>query len=209
MGDLTQSLRHQPGLHGHVRISHFTFQFRLRHECGDAVHDDQVHACASDQCVHDGQGLFTAVRLRQDHVVAVASHLLGVQQVECVLCIDEGDGSTTLLHLGCVVQCQGRLSARFRSEHFHHTSTRQPSHAQGRVQQQRTRRNARDARQRCVACTHHRTSAEGGTKTSQSFFERVGAFFRGQADSVRTFHDGGRGLGGRCCTCGCRGTRST
>ena len=41
-GQLAQSLRHQPSLQSHVRVAHFAFELRFRHQRGHRVDDDDV-----------------------------------------------------------------------------------------------------------------------------------------------------------------------
>ena len=62
-GQLTQCLRHQTRLKTYMRITHVTFDLRLRNKCCNRVDDDNVYCTGTDHRLCDLQRLFSVIRL--------------------------------------------------------------------------------------------------------------------------------------------------
>src|SRR5439155_1271338 len=75
-GELPQRLRHEPRLQPHLRVAHFAFDFRLRHERRDRVDDDDVDAVRSNEHLDDLERLLAVVRLRDEEAIEILAKLL-------------------------------------------------------------------------------------------------------------------------------------
>ena len=83
-GQLAQGLAHQSGLQADVRVAHFAFNFRARHQGGHGVNDNQIHRAGAHQFFGDFQGLLARVRLGNKqfvHIYADGRRIDGVQRV--------------------------------------------------------------------------------------------------------------------------------
>ncbi len=65
-GHLAQRLTHESSLQTNVAVSHFAFDFGLRHQSGDRVDDDDVERTGANQHVSDFEGLLAVIRLGDD-----------------------------------------------------------------------------------------------------------------------------------------------
>ena len=65
-GHLAQRLTHESGLQTNMAVSHFAFDFGLRHQSGDRVDDDDVKRTGANQHVSDFEGLLAVIRLGDD-----------------------------------------------------------------------------------------------------------------------------------------------
>ena len=65
-GHLAQRLTHESGLQTNMAVSHFAFDFSLRHQSGDRVDDDDVKRTGANQHVSDFEGLLAVIRLGDD-----------------------------------------------------------------------------------------------------------------------------------------------
>ena len=93
-----QRLAHEAGLDAHERVAHLALDLRSRHERGDRVDDDAVHAAGADEGLRDLEGLLARVRLADEQLVHVHAAGPGVVRVERVLHVDEGDRKSTRLN---------------------------------------------------------------------------------------------------------------
>src|SRR6266446_4687495 len=154
-GQFAQRLRHQPRLQSHLRIAHFPFQLRLRHQRGHRVHHHDVHATRTDQRFRNLQRLLPVVRLRHQQIVHIHAELPRVNRIQRVLCIDKRRLPAELLRFGDHVQRHGRLAARFRPVNFNHASPRESAHAQRRINRKASAGNHTDGHQNIAAAQPH------------------------------------------------------
>ena len=77
-----------------------------------------------------------------------------------MLGVDEGGDAAPLLGLGYDVEGQGGLAARLRPEYLHYATPRETSHADGRIEGYRARRNRGHVHDLLVPEAHHRALAE-------------------------------------------------
>src|SRR6266478_1308466 len=154
-GQFAQRLRHQPRLQSHLRIAHFPFQLRLRHQRGHRVHHHNVHAARTDQRFRNLQRLLPVVRLRHQQIVHIHAELPRVNRIQRVLCINERRLPAELLRFGDHVQRHGRLAARFRPVNFNHASPRESAHAQRRIDRKASTGNYTDGHQNIAAPQPH------------------------------------------------------
>ena len=141
---LPQSLRHQPRLQTHLRLAHFTFEFRLRHQRRHRIHHHDVHAARADQRFRNFQRLLSVIRLRHQQVVHVHAQFPRVHRIERVLRVNERRLPAELLRFGDHVQRQRRFAAGLRPINFDDAPAREAAHAQRRVQRQASAGNYAD-----------------------------------------------------------------
>ena len=98
---------HQARLKPHVRIAHFTFDFRTGHQRGNGVHDHQVDRPASDQRLGNLQGLFPGVGLGHQQVVGLHPQFFRIGDIQGVFRVDERRGSTGFLRFRNGMEAQG------------------------------------------------------------------------------------------------------
>ena len=160
-GELAQRLRHEPRLQPHLRVAHLAFDFRLRHERGHRVDDDDVDAARADEHFDDFERLLAVVGLRDEQVVDVDAQLLRVRRVERVLGIDERRHAAKLLRLGDHLQRQRRLARRLGPEDFDDAAARHAADAERVVDADGAGRNGVDRLDRALlAEAHDRALAE-------------------------------------------------
>src|SRR6266850_2402080 len=154
-GQLAQRLRHQPCLQTHLRIAHFPFQLRLRHQRGNRVYHHDVHATRTDQRFRNLQRLLPVVRLRHQEIVHIHAEFPRVNRIQRMLRINERRLPAELLRFGDHVQRHGRLAARFRPVNLNHASPRESAHAQRRVNRKASAGNYTDWHQNIAAPQPH------------------------------------------------------
>ena len=161
-GELAQRLRHEPRLHAHRGHAHFAFQFRLRHQRGDGVNDDDVERVRARERFANRQRFLAGVRLRHQQIVQVHAEFLGVAGVQRVFRVNERREAAGLLRVGDDVEHQRRFAGRFRPEDFHDPSARDAADAQRQVNRQPAGRDDFDFHLRPrVAQAHDRAVAVG------------------------------------------------
>lgn len=96
-----------------MAVPHFAVNFRLRSECRDGVHDDDVYRAASDQRFDYVERLLAVVGLGDVEVFKLYAEARSVRGVERVLRVDERGGAARLLHFRDDVQRDGGLARRF------------------------------------------------------------------------------------------------
>ena len=111
-GQLAQGLAHEAGLEADVGVTHVALDLGARHERGDRVDDDDVHAAGSDQGLGDLERLLAGVGLADQELVDVDADVLGVAGIERVLGVDEGHDAAVALRVG---QRRGSRASSFRS----------------------------------------------------------------------------------------------
>ncbi|GBE21414.1 hypothetical protein BMS3Bbin01_00759 [bacterium BMS3Bbin01] len=99
-----------------MRIAHLTFDLGFGNESCHRVDHDDVQRTGSDQHVHDLQGLFTGVGLRDQQLVDVHTEGPRVERIQGMLRVDERCDPPVALCLGDDVQRQGRLPTALGSE---------------------------------------------------------------------------------------------
>ena len=87
-GQLPECLAHEPRLQAHVRITHVSFDFRLRYQCRNGVDDDDVDRTRPYQNLANLERLLARVGLRDQHRFDIDAELSRVVRVERVLCVD-------------------------------------------------------------------------------------------------------------------------
>ncbi len=138
-------------------VTHFAFNFGLRHQCRHGINNHHIHRAGTHQHVSNFQCLLTGVRLGHDQVIHVHAQLLGIVRVQGVLCIHKGTGSAFLLRLGDHAQGQGGLTRGFRAIDFHDTPFRQTTNTKSNIQPQGAGGNGRHALALAIAHAHHGT----------------------------------------------------
>ncbi len=159
-GDLAQRLTHQTRLQTNVHITHFAFNFRLRHQRRHGVDDDYVNRVGAHQHVGDFQRLLAGIRLRHQQVVDIHAQLAGVFRIKGVLGIDESTGGAELLRFGNDRQGQSGFTRGFRTVNLDDPASRQTANAQSNVQAQGAGGNGRNRLAILIAHTHYGTLAE-------------------------------------------------
>ncbi|MNN30390.1 hypothetical protein D3C81_1440360 [compost metagenome] len=124
-----------------VRVPHFAFDLRFRHQCRNGVDDDNVDRAAAHERFGDLQRLFPRIRLGQQKFVDVHAQLAGIRRVQCMLGVDEGSLSADLLNFSDRVQRYRRFTGRFRPIDFDNPSARKSSGTQGDIQGDRSARD--------------------------------------------------------------------
>src|SRR5689334_9030667 len=69
--ELAQRLRHEPRLQAHLRFTHLTVDFRLRHQRRDRVDHDDVDAARANEDFGDLERLFAVIGLRDEQVFQI------------------------------------------------------------------------------------------------------------------------------------------
>jgi hypothetical protein len=125
------------------------------------------------QRVDDLERLLASVGLRDDQLVNVDAELPGIDGVERVLGIDEGDRTAALLRFGQHVQRQRGLARAFRSVNLDHPAARQATDAQGDVEPERPGRDRLDLHRFLLAQLHRRALAECAVDLRERGLERL------------------------------------
>src|SRR2546422_6116031 len=143
-GELAERLRHEARLQTHLRVAHFAFDFRLRHEGRDRVDDDHIDAVRSNEDLDDLQRLFAVVGLRDEQIVDVDAQFLCVRRIERVLRVDERRHAAEFLSLRDDLQRERRFPRRLRSEDFDDAAARHTANAEREVDADSAGRNGVD-----------------------------------------------------------------
>src|SRR5439155_2961847 len=160
-GELPQRLRHEPRLQPHLRVAHFAFDFRLRHERRDRVDDDDVDAVRSNEYLDDLERLLAVVRLRDEEVIEIHAKLLRIRGVERVLRVDKRGEAAELLRFRNHLKGKGRLAGRLRSEDLDDAAARHAADAEREVDADRAGGNGVDRLNGAfLAKAHDRSLAE-------------------------------------------------
>ena len=131
---LAQRLAHQPRLQPHMRVAHFAFQFRLRHQRRHRVDHHHVNRSGAHQRIGDFQRLFARIRLRNQEVVNIHADFLGIRRVKRVFGINKRTRPALFLRLRDNAQRQRRLARAFRPVYFHNSAFRQTADSERNVQ---------------------------------------------------------------------------
>lgn len=117
-GDFAKSLAHEACLEPHERVAHIAFDFGFRDECGYGVHDDKVDGTGANERVDDFERLLAMVGLGDDERIDVDADFFGIGRIERMFGVDEGAGSSGLLHFGDGMEGERGLTRRFRAVDF-------------------------------------------------------------------------------------------
>src|SRR5262245_36628052 len=128
--EFPERLRHQPRLKTHGRIAHVSVDFRLRHERGHRVHDDDVDTIRSDEHFDDLERLLTVVRLRDQQVFEIHAELLRINRVERMFGVHECRHAAALLGFRDDLERQRRLARGLRAEDFDDATARHAADAE-------------------------------------------------------------------------------
>ena len=109
-GQLAQRLRHEPGLHADVGVSHVALDLRAGNQRRHRVHDDDIDGAGPDQGLADLHGLLAGVRLGDVQLVDIDPDVPGVGGVQYVLHVDVGCRAAQGLGLSDNVLRQGGLA---------------------------------------------------------------------------------------------------
>ena len=124
------------------------------------IDDDHIHGIGLDQQFGDLHRFFAGGRLADQQRVQFDAQLLGPDGVKGVFGVDDRRDAARFLGLGRDVQGQRRLAAGFRAEDLDDPSARNALAAQGDVQRQAARGNARDRPASIGPQGHNRPLAE-------------------------------------------------
>jgi len=138
-GELAQRLRHQARLQAHLRFAHLAFDFGLRHERGDGVDDDDIHAVGADEDFDNLERLLAMIGLRHEQVFEIDAELLRVLRIERVFRIDERGHAAQFLRFCDDLQRKRGLAGGFRPEDCHDPASRKPADAERIVDADRSR----------------------------------------------------------------------
>ena len=129
-GQLPERLRHQPRLETHLRVAHLAIDFRLGHERGHRVDDDDIDAARSDENFDDLERLLAVVGLRHEQVFEINAEFLCIRGVERMFRVDERRHPAKLLRLGDDLQGERGLARRLGPEDLDHASARHAADAE-------------------------------------------------------------------------------
>ena len=151
----------QAGLQAGQRVAHVALDFGTGRERRHRVDHDQIDRTGADQGVADFQRLLAGVRLGDEQLGQFDAQLGRILDIERVLGIDEGTGTTELLHFGNDLQRERGLARRLGAVDFDHPATWQAADAQGDVEPQRTGRHDLEVgRDLAIGHAHDRALAE-------------------------------------------------
>ena len=109
----------KPRLHAHRGHAHFAFEFRLRHERGDGINDDDIERVRAGERFANGQRLFAGIRLRDEQVIQIHAEFFGVAGIKRVFRVNERREAAGFLRIGDDVEHQRGFAGRFRPVNFH------------------------------------------------------------------------------------------
>ncbi len=141
-------------------IADVAVDFRLGHEGGDRVDDDDVDAVRADENLGDLQGLLAEVRLGDEQVVDIDAQPCGIAGVKGVFRVDKGGGAADFLGLGDDLQGQGGFAGRFRTIDLGDPALGQTADTEGDIEAQGPGGNDRHVLGLLRAETHDRALAE-------------------------------------------------
>src|SRR6202790_1846870 len=139
--ELAQRLTHQPSLQAGQLVAHFAFDFRLGHERGNRIDDNDVDSARAHQHIGNFQALLPRIRLGNEHLADVHPQLAGIDRIERILGVDIGGDSAELLLLRYNLQAERRLARGFGSIDLDHAPTRQAADTKRDVQAERSGRH--------------------------------------------------------------------
>src|ERR1022692_1217549 len=139
--ELAQRLAHPPRLQTGKLVAHFAFDFRLRHERGDRVDDNDVDSARAHQHVGDFEALLPRVRLGDEHLAHIDAELACIDRIESVLGVDIGRDSAGLLHLRDHLKAERRLAGGFGPVDLDHTPARQAADTERDIEAERSGRH--------------------------------------------------------------------
>ena len=138
------------------------FQFRLGHQRGDGVNDNDIQRVGAGEGFADGQGFLAAVGLGNQQIVQVDAQFLGVGRVQRVLGVNERGQPAGLLGVGDDMEHEGGFAGGFRAENLDHAPARDAADAQRQVHRQRAGGDDVDLPERAgVAQAHDAAVAVG------------------------------------------------
>ncbi len=171
-GQLAQRLAHQAGLEAGQGIAHLAFQFRARHQCGDAVDHQHVQGAGAHQRVGDFERLLARVGLGDQEIADLDAELPRISRVERVFGVDKGSCTAGLLRLSDNVQGKRGLAGAFRAINFDHAPARHAADAKRNIEADRAGRDDLGLDNLViVAEPHDGAFAEGTLNLAQSGIE--------------------------------------
>jgi hypothetical protein len=70
-GEFPHGLRHEAGLHTHVRIAHFAIEFGFGDERSDGIHHQHIDRAGGAERGGDFESLFGVIGLRDKQIIHV------------------------------------------------------------------------------------------------------------------------------------------
>src|SRR5262245_47848570 len=124
-----------------MRIAHIAFDFGLRHESGNRVNHDHIKRAGADECFRNFERLLTGIRLRDKELFEIDTNSLSVEWIKRVLGVDVGRDATHFLRFGNDVECESRLTRRFRTVDLSDAATRDAADTEREVEGNASRRD--------------------------------------------------------------------
>ena len=115
-------------------IAHLALDFCTRNESSNGVDNDNINRTAAYQSISNLQRLLAIIRLRNQQIVNINAQMARIFRIQCVLRINEGCIAAQLLRLSNHMQSHSRLTGRFRSINFNHTSTGNTADTKSNIQ---------------------------------------------------------------------------
>ena len=175
-GQFPQGLRHETSLQTDKSVTHFTFNFCLGRQCGNRVHNHNIHSTGTYQCIRDFQCLLAGIRLRNQHGVNIHTDSGSIIRVKSVFSVHKGYFAATLLCLSHNVQSKRRLTGRFRAIDFDNTALGDTTDTECGIQCQRAGGNCVHGKFRTVTEPHNGTLAKIPFNLLDSSFQSTSLF---------------------------------
>ena len=134
---LSQRLRHEPGLQADERIAHLALNFRAGRQRRNRVDDHNVDRAGAHKRVGDLQRLLAGIRLRNQHIVDVHAQSTGISGIQRVFSVHKGRFAAFFLGFCHNVQCQRRFARGFRTVNLNNTALGHAADPQRQIQRQR------------------------------------------------------------------------
>ena len=123
-----------------MEIAHIALNLRLRHECRDRVHNDDIHGAASHHGLGNLERLLTGVRLGDVEIVDIDPDILCIDRIQRVLGVDKARNAAALLHFRDHMQRDRGLTGGLGAVDLDNASLRNAAESQREIQAQRSGR---------------------------------------------------------------------
>ena len=107
-----------------MAVSHLSVYFRLRHERGNGVHNQDVHSTGTHHSLRNIESLLSGIGLGHIEVINIHSDSLRISRIQGMLRIDKGRNPASLLYLCNGMKCQSGLTGRLRTVNLDNSSSR-------------------------------------------------------------------------------------
>ena len=158
-----------------MAVSHISLNLLSWNKSSHRVNYNDINRSGAHHGLCDLKRLISAVRLGNIQFININADIFRINRIQCMLCINKPGNSASFLYFRNHVESHRRLTAGFRPVNLNHTTFRNPSESQRKIQAQTARGNSLNRNMRTgISKPHHRAFSEIlfqlGDRRIQRFF---------------------------------------